>query len=114
MPAFGSLLVHQSTTPVGELMLQITTSAAATLNAERQQRGIPDSYGLRVHQERSNSTAGLRLEFTPAPDPGDEVGETEGVRVFVAPDLADALAEQAIDTTEDSGLVLRSQRDLEA
>jgi Fe-S cluster assembly iron-binding protein IscA len=94
-------------------MLQVTGRAAAVLNEQKSQRGIPESFGLRVQQDRSDSTAGLRLEFTAAPVPGDEVGETEGIRVFVAPDVADVLAEQAIDTSQDSGLVLRQQRELE-
>jgi Fe-S cluster assembly iron-binding protein IscA len=93
-------------------MLQVTSRAAAALNEERSVRGIPESFGLRVQQERSNSTAGLRLEFAEAPVPGDEVSETEGVRVFVAPDIADVLAGQAIDASEGVGLVLRDQSEL--
>ena len=93
-------------------MLQITSRAAAVLNEERTQRGIPESFGLRVQEERSNSTSGLRLEFAAAPVPGDEVGETDGVQVFIAPEVADALAEQAIDTAE-GNLVLRDQSELE-
>jgi Fe-S cluster assembly iron-binding protein IscA len=93
-------------------MLQITSRAAAVLNEERAHRGIPESFGLRVQEERSNSTSGLRLEFAAAPVPGDEVGETDGVQVFIAPEIADALAEQAIDTAEGS-LVLRDQSELE-
>jgi Fe-S cluster assembly iron-binding protein IscA len=94
-------------------MLQVTTRAAAVLNEEKSQRGIPDSFGLRVEQDRSDSTARLRLEFTEAPVAGDEVAETGGVRVFVAPDVAEVLAGQAIDTSEGSGLVLRDQSELE-
>jgi iron-sulfur cluster assembly protein len=94
-------------------MLQITSRAARALNEEKSHQGIPDSFGLRVQQDRSDSTVGLRLEFTAAPVPGDEVGETEGVRVFVAPEVADVLAGQAIDASEDSRLVLRDQSELE-
>ena len=94
-------------------MLQLTNRAAARLSEERTHRGIPESFGLRVDQDRSDSTVGLRLEFTDAPIPGDEVSETEGVRVFVAPDVADVLAAQAIDISEDEDLVLRDQSELE-
>jgi Fe-S cluster assembly iron-binding protein IscA len=94
-------------------MLQITSRAAAALNEERSQRGIPESFGLRVQQERSDSTTGLRLEFAAAPVPGDEVSETEGVRVFVAPDIADVLAGQAIDASDEAGLVLRDQSEVQ-
>jgi Fe-S cluster assembly iron-binding protein IscA len=93
-------------------MLQITSRAAAVLSEERAQRGIPDSFGLRVQEERSNSTGSLRLEFAAAPAPGDEVGETEGVQLFIAPEVADALSEQAIDAA-DGSLVLRDQGELE-
>jgi Fe-S cluster assembly iron-binding protein IscA len=94
-------------------MLQITSRAALALNEQKSHRGIPDSFGLRVQQDRSDSTAGLRLEFTEAPVPGDEVGESEGVRVFVAPEVAEVLAGQAIDASEDSRLLLRDQSELE-
>jgi Fe-S cluster assembly iron-binding protein IscA len=94
-------------------MLQVTTRAAAVLNEERSHRGIPESFGLRVQQDRSDSTARLRLEFAATPVAGDEVGETAGVRVFVAPDIAEVLAGQAIDASEGSGLVLREQSELE-
>ncbi len=92
-------------------MLQITSRAAAVLVEERADRGVPDSFGLRVEQDHSDSTARLRLEFTESPIPGDEVGESEGMRMFVAPDIADALAEQTIDALDGSGLVLREQGD---
>lgn len=93
-------------------MLQVTSRAAAVLNEQKSQQGIPESFGLRVQQDRSDSSAGLRLEFAEAPVPGDEVGETEGVRVFVAPDIAEVLGGRAIDASEGSGLVLRDQSEV--
>jgi Fe-S cluster assembly iron-binding protein IscA len=90
-------------------MLQLTTRAAAILNQERADRGIPDSFGLRVHEDRSDSVSSLQLEFTAEPAPGDQVGEAQGVRLFVAPDVADVLASRAIDASESSGLVIREQ-----
>jgi Fe-S cluster assembly iron-binding protein IscA len=94
-------------------MLQVTTRAAAILNQERADRGIPDDFGLRVRQDRSDSVSSLQLEFTPGPAPGDQVGEEQGVRLFVAPDLADVLASQAIDASESSGLVIREQGEVD-
>jgi Fe-S cluster assembly iron-binding protein IscA len=82
------------------------------LTDEKVERGVPDSFGLRVEQDRSDSTARLRLAFTEEPVVGDQVTESNGVRMFVAPDIAEVLAEQAIDVSEGSGLVLRDQSDL--
>jgi hypothetical protein len=91
-------------------MLQLTSRAAAMLRDERSERGIPDSFGLRV--QRSEEHAGLRLQFVDGPLDGDEVGATEGLGVFVAPEVADALASQTLDVHEaagSAGLVLRDQ-----
>ena len=93
-------------------MLQVTDRAAEILEQERAGRGVPDSFGLRVRQDGSNSTSMLHLEFTEEPVPGDQIGETNGVRLFVAADIADALADHAIDAAEDTGLVIRDQSEL--
>src|SRR2546423_605308 len=37
-------------------MLQITSRAVAVLTEERADRGVPDSFGLRVEQDQSDST----------------------------------------------------------
>jgi hypothetical protein len=66
-----------------------------------------------VQQDRSDSTGRLRLEFIEQPLPGDEVGESEGMRMFVASDIAEVLASQTIDSSEGSNLVLREQGDLD-
>jgi Fe-S cluster assembly iron-binding protein IscA len=96
-------------------MLQVTTRAVDVLREERSHQGIPEHFGVRVHSDRSDSGAVLRLAFAEAPDPGDEVGEADGVRVFVAPDVADALSGRALDThqaPEGAGFVLREQTDV--
>ena len=93
-------------------MLQITDRALAVLTEEKADRGVPDSFGLRVEQDRSDSTARLRLAFTEKPVVGDQVTECKGVRMFVSPDIADVLAEQTIDASEDASLVLRDQSNL--
>ncbi len=93
-------------------MLQITSRAVAVLTEERAGRGVPDTFGLRVEQDQSDSTARLRLAFTEKPVAGDQVTECKGVRMFVASDIADVVAEQAIDASEGSGLVLRDQSDV--
>jgi len=96
-------------------MLQLTVRAATLLKQERSQRGVPESFGLRIAQSESDSRSPVHLEFTEAPAPGDEVSETNGLRLFVAAEIAEPLTEQAIDTKEsDEGanLVIRDQRDV--
>jgi Fe-S cluster assembly iron-binding protein IscA len=96
-------------------MLQVTARAATLLKQERSQRGVPESFGLRIAQSESDSRSPVHLEFTEGPAPGDEVSETNGLLLFVASEIADPLTEQAIDTKEgDDGanLVIRDQADV--
>jgi Fe-S cluster assembly iron-binding protein IscA len=85
------------------------------LKEERSQRGLPETFGLRVAPTESDSSSPLHLAFTDQPTAGDEVSETNGLRVFVAADIAEPLTEQAIDTQDsDAGasLVIRDQGDV--
>jgi Fe-S cluster assembly iron-binding protein IscA len=104
-------------------MLQVTTRAAAVLKEARAERGLPESFGLRVESRQSDPSrqpgfsGGIGLQFSEAPIAGDQIGETEGLRVFVSPEIAEPLAEMTIDTRDTpsgSNLVMRYQRDLEA
>ena len=97
-------------------MLQVTDRAAAVLKEARSLQGVPGNFGLRVKPPESDSKSGIQLEFTEGPATGDEVGETNGLRLFVAREIAEPLAEQAIDTqdsTSGSNLVLRDQSDVQ-
>jgi Fe-S cluster assembly iron-binding protein IscA len=103
-------------------MLQVTTRAAAVLKEARAQRGYPETFGLRVESRQSDparqsdSSGGLRLEFSEEPVEGDQIAETEGLRVFVSPEIAEPLAEMAIDTRDAASgadLVMRYQSDLD-
>jgi Fe-S cluster assembly iron-binding protein IscA len=96
-------------------MLQVTSSAAEFLRDARSQQGFPDSFGVRLQARGPDPLGGVRLAFAEGPVEGDLVGETEGVRLFVAPEIAETLAEQAIDTQETptgSDLVLRDQSEV--
>lgn len=94
-------------------MLQITPSAAALLSDIRQGSDVPDSYGLRVYPEAAEAgEVTIGLGFTEEPATGDQVMEQEGLRVFVAPELAAPLDQAAIDVTDQEGaarLVFRPQ-----
>ena len=93
-------------------MLQVTARAATILKEARSQRGVPETFGLRVAQPTSNSQSSVHLEFTEQPAPGDQVSEANGLRLFVAAEIAEPLTEQAIDAQgAEPGfdLVLREQ-----
>lgn len=94
-------------------MLQITPEATGVVRAMREERGIPDEYGLRVYSDTTDDgQQAIRLGFADEPFEGDQVNEgaAESTRVFVSPDLADALDEIVIDVDQagaETRLVLR-------
>ncbi len=94
-------------------MLQITQGAAALLTELRKGQDVPDDYGLRVFPETTQpGEVTIGLGFTDAPAAGDQVTEKEGLKVFVAPELAAPLEDAAIDVTQEDGasrLVFRPQ-----
>ena len=96
-------------------MLQVTSSAAEFLREARSQQGLPDSFGVRLQARGPDPMGGVRLAFAEGPVEGDQVGEAEGVKVFVAPEVAETFSEQAIDRQETptgSDLVLRDQSEV--
>ena len=93
-------------------MLQVTESAATTLADTRSQIAIPDHFGLRIFRGVSDGKAAFAFDFVEEPEEGDEVGEVEQTRYFVAPEVAAPLADAVLDsqpTTEGAQLTLRRQ-----
>jgi Fe-S cluster assembly iron-binding protein IscA len=85
-------------------MLQMTDRAADLLRNLRREAKLPDEAGIRVYSEKADSgEATLTLGFTPDPVPGDQVAEHEGLRLFVAPELAHPLGSAVMDVTADNG-----------
>jgi Fe-S cluster assembly iron-binding protein IscA len=85
-------------------MLQMTDRAVTLLRSLRQQADLPDSTGVRVYSEADDSGQRmLSIGFTPEPAPTDEVGEHDGLRLFVASDVASPLSEAVMDVTGDNG-----------
>lgn len=84
-------------------MLQITHDAVQLLTEMRRGQNLADDVGLRVFAEAAPEPDGgeitIGLGFTEEPAMGDEVTEADGLRVFVAPELAAPLADAAIDVT---------------
>jgi Fe-S cluster assembly iron-binding protein IscA len=93
--------------------MQLTHAAAQQVTSAREAQGVPDSFGLRVYGEPQPSGAtALGLAFAPVPAEDDEVSEQQGLRVFVAPEVAGPLASAALDveeTPEGAKLVLTQQ-----
>ena len=97
-------------------MLQITPDAANFLSDLRDGQQVPETYGLRIFPESTEpDEITVALGFTDTPGDGDHVTEQDGLRVFVAPELAAPLEDAAIDVTAENGsphLVFRPQSEI--
>lgn len=85
-------------------MLEITQGAAALLTELRNGQDVPENYGLRVFPETDQpGEVTIGLGFTDQPAAGDQVSETDGLKVFVAKELVAPLEDAAIDVAQDNG-----------
>ena len=81
-------------------MLQITHDAAELITALRRGQDVPDDHGLRIYAEASEpGEITVALGFTDSPAAGDQVTEQDGLKIFVAPEVAEPLHDAAIDVT---------------
>jgi Fe-S cluster assembly iron-binding protein IscA len=99
-------------------VLQITHAAAELLNEIRREQEVPDDHGLRVFAETSDADeVSIGLGFTEMPAAGDQITEQDGLKVFVAPEVAAPLTDAAIDVTPATNgatrLVFRPQAEAE-
>ena len=94
-------------------VLQVTSDAMSTFDQAREAQDLPDNVGVRVFAQRDESgEIGISLAFAEEPQDGDQVTETDGTPVFVAPELAEPLAESLLDveeTDEGARVVLTDQ-----
>jgi Fe-S cluster assembly iron-binding protein IscA len=91
-------------------MLQLTTDAAEYVRASREQQGLSDHAALRVDRKPDDVTA-LQLGFVDAPQPDDQVAETDGVQLCVASAVATDLEDKTLDiqqTDQGAAFVLRA------
>lgn len=81
--------------------MQVTSDAANVLAEAREAQELPEDYGVRVfaHADESGQ-ASLALAFADQPSEGDQVTEQDGTEVYVAPELAEPLAESTLDVTD--------------
>jgi Fe-S cluster assembly iron-binding protein IscA len=85
-------------------VLEITKDAAALLTELRDGQDVPEDYGLRVFPETAQpGEVTIGLGFTDQPAAGDQVAEQDGMKVFVAQELAAPLEDAAIDVAEQDG-----------
>jgi len=93
-------------------MLQVTESAAATLADTRSRIGVPDHFGLRIYRGQTDGRSAFAFDFVEEPQDGDQVGEMEQTRYFVAPEVATPLADAVLDaepTDDGAQLTLKRQ-----
>ena len=82
-------------------MLQVTNSAVSVLEEARVAQQLPESFGVRVFARTGNDgQAALALAFAEEPAEGDQVTEHSGTEVYVAPEVAEPLAEHKLDVEQ--------------
>jgi Fe-S cluster assembly iron-binding protein IscA len=85
-------------------MLQMTDRAADLLRNLRNEASLPESAGVRVYSETAPSgEPTLSIGFTPEPMPTDLVSDHAGLRLFVAPEIAEPLADAVMDVIAEDG-----------
>lgn len=80
-------------------MLKITHDAAVALSSARAAAGAPDQFGARFSITNAPEQGGARLAitFVESPAAGDTVSEQEGLNVYVAPELVQAIPDATVD-----------------
>jgi hypothetical protein len=92
-------------------MLELSPDAVALVVKTRRRWGFPATSGIRIWQDGVGGAGSLRFRFVDRPRTGDEVVGRAGARAFVAPDLANTLADRELDVdgaVDHPRLVLRS------
>lgn len=80
-------------------MLTLTGPAVEAIRTLTTAPGRADTSGLRIwHSDTSGS---LGLTVAAEPQSGDQIIETEGIRVFMQPEAATMLRNKAMDAYED-------------
>ena len=81
-------------------MLTLTENASAAVKNIVDQSGSGQDGGLRISQDAVDSPA-LHVIPTPAPQPGDQVVEDSGARVFLEETAAVTLDDKVLDARVD-------------
>ena len=81
-------------------MLTLTENASTVVKTLVDQQGSPDVGGLRISQDAPDSPA-LHVIPSEAPQPGDQVVEEDGARVFLEETAAVTLDDKVLDAQVD-------------
>jgi Fe-S cluster assembly iron-binding protein IscA len=90
-------------------MLGLSADAASFVRGLREQNGKEDHL-LRIASGTGADSENLRVALVPSAEPGDDVGESQGVAVCVASELSADLDDKLLDVTDTGSqrsLVLR-------
>lgn len=93
-------------------MIDLSPQAADLLSEWREAGGIPDSHALRLDATPApDGSLQVHIGFAEHPEATDEVGESQGMRIFLAElaagPLTDAQIDTAVDAQQTPQLVLR-------
>ncbi|MFW6090314.1 MAG: Fe-S cluster assembly protein HesB [Actinomycetota bacterium] len=76
----------------------MTDNAAFAIRTLAGQTDTPDATGVRISPAtEEGGSAELALSVTEGPSPEDQVIESQGARLFLDSDVADSLADKALD-----------------
>ncbi|GAA4224416.1 hypothetical protein GCM10022254_03800 [Actinomadura meridiana] len=81
-------------------MLALTDGAVAAIRTMTSRPGLAPGTGLRIAPE-PDDPASLVLRLADAPEPGDELLDDGGARLFLAPRAARELAGRTLDVRAD-------------
>ena len=81
-------------------MLTLTENAKLVIKSITGVEGAPEGAGVRISQENPADPA-LAVTTTEAPQPGDQVVEESGARVFLEENAANALDDKVLDAAVD-------------
>ena len=92
-------------------MLALTDNALAVIRQITESPQVPDGAGLRI-APAVGGNGELQLSLQPTPEPGDEVIDDAGARVFLDSQAAELLSDQTLDAEVndgEAGFYLRTQ-----
>jgi iron-sulfur cluster assembly protein len=82
-------------------VLTLTENATAVIKNITEGQEQPDGTGLRIVQQGAAEEAELALTTAPTPEPGDQVVEDQGARVFLEETAAQTLDDKVLDAQVD-------------
>lgn len=77
-------------------MLTLTDNAQTLVRDITAQPGLPEGGGLRIAPAAA-APGQLQVSIAAAPEPGDQVVDESGARVFVEPEIAELLGDSTLD-----------------